>query len=251
MKKEATLVVTLSLAMLASQATAEPLVTDRPDFTESPEAVAPGRVQVEAGITFERSGGDHVRSLGEVLVRVGAGKRAEVRVGLPSHMHLHEGGSSVSGWDDGYLGAKFVLREGEKRKPQVALLAGTSLPTGSRRVAERKYQPEAVLAASLDLSDRVSLGANIGAARASSAGKRFNQVFGSLALGYSLNEKWGTYVEVYGYSRNEPGGGAQKYANTGLTYLVNDDFQLDARLGVGLNGGPRERFWGVGVARRF
>jgi hypothetical protein len=232
-------------------AMADPLVTDRPDFTESPETVAKGRVQVEAGATFERSGDERTRSLGEVLVRVGMGKHSELRIGLPSHLRLSGGGSSVSGWDDAYLGAKFVLREGEGRSPQVALLAGTTLPTGSRRMAERKYQPDAVLAAAIDLNEKTALSTNIGVARASSSGERFNQLFGSLSLGYSLSDRWGIYGEVYAFNRNEPGGSTQKYANTGLTYLVNDDFQLDARFGVGLNNGPRERFWGLGVARRF
>ncbi len=238
----------LGTGMLAK---ADPLVTDRPDFTESPETVAPGRVQVEAGATFERSGDERARSLGEVLVRVGTGKRSELRIGLPSHLRFRDGSATVSGWDDAYLGAKFVLREGEGRKPQIALLAGTTLPTGSRRVAERKLQPEAVLAAAIDLNEKTALSTNIGVTRARFAGERFNQLFGSLSLGYSLSDKWGTYVEVYAYNRNEPGGGTQKYANTGLTYLVNEDFQLDARFGLGLNNGPRERFWGFGAARRF
>ncbi|MFQ5990494.1 MAG: hypothetical protein ACE5K9_11330 [Candidatus Methylomirabilales bacterium] len=34
----------------------DPLVTDRPDFTESTETVAPGRFQIEAGYTFSRPG---------------------------------------------------------------------------------------------------------------------------------------------------------------------------------------------------
>lgn len=251
LKKSSGFIVTLSLTALVSQAIAEPLVTDRPDFTESPETVLPGRVQVEAGATFERSNNERARSLGEILMRVGTGKRSELRIGLPSHLRFSESGSSVSGWDDAYLGAKIVLRDGEGRNPQVALLAGTTLPTGSRRVAERKYQPDAVLAAAIDLNEKTALSTNIGVARASAGGERFNQLFGSLSLGYSLSDKWGTYLEVYAFNRNEPGGNTQKYANTGVTYLVNDDFQLDARFGVGLNNGPRERFWGLGVARRF
>lgn len=252
-KKDVMLGAILNLGIIGAtpQVMADPLVTDRPDFTESPETVAKGRVQVEAGATFERSGDERARSLGEVLVRVGTGKRSELRIGLPGHLRFSGNGSSVSGWDDAYLGAKFVLKEGEGRKPQVALLAGTTLPTGSRRVAERKYQPDAVLAAAIDLNEKTALSTNIGVARVSSRGERFNQLFGSLSLGYSLSDKWGTYVEVYAFNRNEPGGSTQKYANTGLTYLVNDDFQLDARFGVGLNNGPRERFWGLGVARRF
>ena len=41
----------------------EPLITDRPDFTESTEAVPAGHVQLEAGytFTFDREGSDRTR----------------------------------------------------------------------------------------------------------------------------------------------------------------------------------------------
>lgn len=230
----------------------EPLVTDRPDFTESPQTVPRGRTQVEAGVTFERSGDERAQSLGEVLVRVATGSRSELRIGVPSYLRFRGAGERVSGLDDAFLGGKWVLREGAGKKPQIALLAGSTLPTGSRRVAERAYQPEAVLAAAMDLSEKASLSTNLGVARASVDGERFNQFFGSLSLGYSLSEKWGSYVEVYAFNRDEPGGPSKKYVNGGLTYLINDDFQLDARLGYGLgNGDERNQFFGFGAARRF
>ncbi len=42
-----------------------------------------------------------------------------------------------------------------------------------------------------------------------------------------------------------------KCLNTGLTYLVNADFQLDARAGVGLNGEKNDHFVSFGASRRF
>src|SRR5262249_30520623 len=53
----------------------EPLVTDRPDFTESPTTVGAGVIQLETGYTFtsDASGGvrtaDH--SFPEILLRIG------------------------------------------------------------------------------------------------------------------------------------------------------------------------------------
>ncbi len=51
----------------AHGAQAEPLVTDRPDFTESAETVAPGLFQLESGYTFTRRGDDKEHALGEFL----------------------------------------------------------------------------------------------------------------------------------------------------------------------------------------
>jgi hypothetical protein len=41
------------------------------------------------------------------------------------------------------------------------------------------------------------------------------------------------------------------YLNTGVTYLVNPDFQLDARIGRGVSGTQPDYFVGVGAARRL
>ncbi len=42
----------------------EPLITDRPDFTESPVAVAPGLFQLEGGYTFSKDAGEDKHTLG-------------------------------------------------------------------------------------------------------------------------------------------------------------------------------------------
>ncbi|BCM93169.1 hypothetical protein IAD21_05057 [Abditibacteriota bacterium] len=228
----------------------QPLITDRPDFTESPQTVPTGRVQIEAGVTYERAGNARQTTVGETLIRVAAGKRAEVRIGVPSYLVARDGGRAT-GWDDLFLGAKFALSAHEKHP--VALLLVTTLPTGSRRVAPRTVQPEAVLATEFDLTEKVGLAINVGAGRPNEGSGAFNQYFGSASLGFDLCERVGAYAEVYAFNRTERGGSSQKYINGGFTYALKPDVQLDARVGFGLNndvGGP-DYFYGVGLARRF
>lgn len=231
----------------------EPLVTDRPDFTESAQTVPAGRVQVEGGITFERAGAARTRTVGEILVRVGAGDRAEIRLGVPSYITASDGGRT-SGLEDAFLGAKFRLN-GPDSKTGLALLTGATLPTGSRRVAEHRFQPEAVLAADFPDIGKFSLAANLGAGRMSDGGRRFNQFWGSVSLGRGFTEKTGVYFELFAFNRDAPGGSARKYFDTGLTHQITPDFQLDARFGIGLNnnngGGGPDYFYGFGVSRRF
>lgn len=231
----------------------EALVTDRPDFTESAQTVLAGRVQVEGGVTFERAGSARMRSVGEVLVRVGAGDRAEIRLGVPSYLTVSDGGRT-SGLDDAFLGAKFRLN-GPDSKTGLALLAGSALPTGSRRVAEHRYQPEAVLAADFPDFGKFSLAANLGGGRMVDGGQRFTQLWGSVSLGRELTEKTGAFFELFAFNRDAPGGSSRKYFDTGLTHQITPDFQLDARIGFGLNnnngGGGPDYFYGFGVSRRF
>lgn len=227
-----------------------PLITDRPDFTESPQTVPKGMVQIEAGVTFERTGSARQATIGETLIRVAAGNRAEVRIGIPSYLRVRDGGRT-SGLDDAFLGAKFALVKREKFP--LSVLVGTTLPTGSRRVAARKFSPEVVLASEVDLSKKVGLAFNLGTGRPSEGNGRFSQYFGSASFGFDVSERVGAYAEVYAFTRTERGGKSQKYVNGGFTYALKSELQLDARLGFGLSndaGGP-DYFYGIGVSQRF
>ena len=233
----------------------EELITDRPDFTESPQTVAAGRVQIEGGVTFERVGNAKATTVGETLIRVGTSKKSELRIGWPSYLSVRDGGKT-DGLDDGSLGVKFALASGSGygfKRPALGVILATSIPSGAKRIAERTYAPEIKLAAGVDLNERWSLGANIGAARPTDGGQRFTQLLATASFAYGVSDKVGAYFEGYTFSKTDPSGNSARYLNTGLTYQVNPNFQLDARVGFGVNNdinGP-DYFCGIGAARRF
>lgn len=233
----------------------EPLVTDRPDFTESTESVAPGRFQLEAGYTFTRNEDDKEHALGELLLRVGLWQQIELRLGGNSYVWLDSPDGDAHGFEDMSLGVKIKLVEGSERfevtRPHVALIIATTLPTGDHDFGEDNPQPEVKLALAWDLSERLSLGSNLNYAFASEADDRFHQFSGSLALGYKLTEKWGCYIEYFGFVPESEDGPNASFFNGGLTYLVTNDLQLDARAGVGLNGDDPDYFTGLGVSWRW
>ena len=125
----------------------EPLVTDRPDFTESASVPGHGRVQVEGGWTVEESGETREHSLGEILVRIGLGERFEARIEPGSWISADAGDADVSGLDDAGLGFKVLLfEEIPPSFPAVALLLSSSVPTGDDEIGSQEWQPEARLA---------------------------------------------------------------------------------------------------------
>jgi hypothetical protein len=229
------------------------LISDRPDFTESPQTIPAGRIQIEGGITVERSGRTKSASFGETLIRVATGDKTELRIGLPSYLSVRDGSK---GLDDGSLGIKFALADGSGygfKKPAVGLIVATSVPSGARRIAERTYAPELKLAAGVDLNERWALGANLGVARPTDGNQRFTQFIGTASLAYGVSEKVGAYFEGFAFSKTNASGDSARYLNTGLTYQLNPNFQLDARIGFGINNdvnGP-DYFYGIGAARRF
>ncbi len=84
-----------------------------------------------------------------------------------------------------------------------------------------------------DLSERVALSSNLNYAYLSESGDRYGEFSGSASLGFSLSDKVGSYLEVFGFF---PGGkrANSRFINGGFTYLISNDFQLDARVGFGL-----------------
>ncbi len=243
--------VVLGAAPLPGQ-TVPPLVTDRPDFTESAVTVPRGDVQLESGYTFTRAEDLNEHSLGEILLRIGVASRLEARLGLESHTWVEAPGEDPSGFEDPTLGLKVVLsEETEAGGIAAALLAGTTVPVGDGDLGEDEWQPEVTLALSRGVADGLALGGNVGYAYASEDGQRFDQGSASLALGMELAERWASYVEAFAIFPSASSGDDEAIVNGGLTFLVHPLFQLDARAGVGLTDPAPDFFLGVGLARRW
>lgn len=239
----------------AQQGGPEPIETDRPDFTETARTVPPGHVQLEGGTTFARMDGEREQALGEILLRLATGPKTELRVNVGSYIRARGSQGRASGMEDIALGFKTELRDASRRfglgLPDMALIIETTLPTGASAFRENALQPEAKLCLAWDLSPEISLGSNLNVAYASEQGERIAEPSGSLSVGYALTERTGAYLELFGLA---PAGRARpnrSYVNGGLTYLVNDDYQLDVRAGTGLNGVHPDHFFGLGASRRF
>jgi hypothetical protein len=242
---------------------ADALITDRPDFTESPTSVAPGRVQLEGGYTFSRLEGEKSHTVGELLARIGAVDRLEFRLGINSFVFRSEPDSedvpagqnrSIRGLEDLTLGLKVEILRPPASKPglpQLGILAGTSVPTGRSETGSVGPQPGAILAAGWELTDWLSAGMNVGYAYAEDAEERFDELSGSVALGFGLTQRLGAFAEWYGIFPFPSDRDDENNANAGITYPLSPGFQFDARVGIGV-GGPRPNFFvGAGAAWRI
>lgn len=243
-------------AETATAAELEPLVTDRPDATESPETVGRGRFQLETGYTFASFGEVDVHSVGEFLVRIGVlHENVELRLGFNSYTLVRGGESNGNGLQNFAIGAKFRLLSGGgvgHARPTVALLVGTTIPTASDGVEARTARPDARIAAAWDLSEVVSVSTNMAwsSVKEDELDQRHDVWGFTLALGYGLSERWGAYLEYFGvYPTGERD--PENFLNTGLTYLINNDLQLDGRVGYGLDGRSDDFFVGLGTAIRW
>ncbi|MCB2206367.1 transporter [bacterium] len=273
-------IITLILSSTSLQAQQrEPLVTDRPDQTESASIVPAGWLQVEAGVTYEEGtlryqGRDYANTwttqLPGFLLRFGINENFELRLGgavtrdkgtvfdFPqdrSHAEWPDYLYDTLGVEPFSLGMKAALTEENGIIPQSAVLVHVGLPgTGSEYFDMEYLLPEIRLAFAHTLSDVFSLGYNLGVAWA--AGHDSHIGYYSLALGAGITESLGAYAEVYGdLPADMPG---LHRADAGVTYLLTPDLQLDLSAGMALSEPvtdvPHARmanFAGVGVSWRF
>ena len=230
------------------------LTGDRPYFTESAQTVPYQSAQFETGYTYTSSSNTDEHTLGELLVRLGLLRPLEIRVGINSYVWNEEKGGSRSGKDEGYIGLKLELLQspGSFRlmKPDLALIAGTSLPTGSD-VSIEDYEPEATIAISWPLARAFELGTNISWAAPVDSGERYAMYSASITLGISLADRIGMYGEYYGFYPYSMGSDPGHYINGGMTCLITDKFQLDLRAGSTVSGPVEEYYFGAGAIALF
>ena len=228
-----------------------PMVTDRPDFTESASTVAPGFLQLEAGYTFTRMGGARQHDVGEALLRVGVRERIEIRLGVPTYGSFETGSGDEDGFGDASAGLKIGLFETSgEGAPRTALLVGTSLPTGSEALGASGLQPGATLALAWDLPRGLGLGVNLGYESVEEDGDEFGQAKGSVALGLPVSGPVGAFLEGY-VLVPEGSRDAEPFLDGGITVLLSPSLQLDARVGTGFEGPDPDYFAGAGLAVRW
>jgi hypothetical protein len=243
----------LTTLVASSSLADEPMITDRPDFTESSSAVPEATVQIEAGGTYVDIDDAEEGSLGEVLVRWGAVSGLEVRLGVGGFAWFDRAGSDGSGLEAFGIGAKVNLARSASLlgDAEIALIVGAETPTGGEETGADVWTPEAVMALGWDLGSHLSLGANLGVARPTGGPERFTSAWVSGVLGVDLGREVGAFVELYGFNRLEPGGSASVTLQTGLTWGVAQDLQLDTRVARRLTEDGPNLLAGAGLAVRF
>jgi len=234
----------------------EPLVTDRPDFTESSSAVGSGVLQLESGVTFSNfQNGTDVTTIPEILARWGVAGKFELRFVLPTYAWEGGGGGDASGFLSSGAGFKYELAQGNGSGflggMEAALIASTTIPTGTSDFASSKWQPSAVFCASWELGPNVGIGTNLGIGRPADDDDRYTTLWASVAVGVGLNEATSLFVELFGFNREEDRGPSTASFQTGLVYLFSPDLQADVRVARRLTDRGVDFLVGAGISWRL
>lgn len=226
----------------------EPITTDRPDQTESPSIVPKGMFQMEHGFGFEKVNG---RSKNFVtpssLLKYGLNGTFEFRL-IAEFTTDETNGNTISGLSRLLIGFKVAIAEEKGIWPKTSLIAHLSVPDfASKDLKTTYYAPQFRFSMQHTLSDRISLGYNWGAEW---DGESPEPAFiYTLTSGLSLSKKTGFFLEFYGFAPQKDS--AEHRFDGGFTYLVSNNFMLDASGGFGITENAPDYFAAVGFSFRL
>lgn len=225
----------------------EPIEADRPDQTETPAIVPKGMFQMENGFVFEKDGGNKSFIAPTALWKYGVNENFELR--LITELSFSEiEGEKRDGLNPVKVGFKAKLLDEKGIVPKTSIIAHLQIPDlASKILKAENYATLFRFTMQHTLTDKISLGYNLGAEW---DGNVSDATFiYTLTGGYKITEDLGCYVEVFGFAPEEDK--ASHNADGGFTYLLSDNFMLDASAGFGLTQNAPDYYVSAGFSFRL
>lgn len=234
------------------------LKTDRPDKTESPQTVDPHHVQIELdAVTYtrDRAHGLHTEAvaMAPFNLKYGMTRDTDLQVLVAPYEEqvvkdLVTGtGTKVSGFGDITLRLKHNLWGNDGGTTALALMPFITLPSAKRGLGADGVEFGLIVPLSIKISDNIDLGlmTEIDALR---EGDRYRASYiNSVTVGFGLTDQLGFYTELYTeHDRNWIVTG-----DTGLTYSIGENAQIDAGANLGLTDAADDIGLFLGISRRF
>ena len=239
----------------------EPLVADRPDFTEAAVTVGRGVSQIEFGYTYEydEDGADRTRahSYPQILLRQGIfAEWLEFRLGwsyLDEDSRVSGVESSATGSEDLYLGFKIALTPQECMLPETAVILQMTVPLGADDITTDEVMPGINFIYGWELNDTFSVAGSTQLNRAlDDTGEYYTEIAQSAVLGVGITDNIGGYAEWYAFFPHSADTAVVEHVfNGGFTYHFTNNFMWDIEAGVGLNDAAPDYFVGTGGVIRF
>lgn len=228
-------IIFISFLILNITTTAQTIITDRPDQTESSSTIPKGSLQIEAGFLTGSAKDDLISErqilAPTVLFRYGITQGFELRALTQFESIKNKlSNETYEGISDLEIGTKIQLFKKESSTTEVAFLTHVILPTASKQLTNDKFGSISKLSISHSVSESIGVGYNIGY---DYFGYGNGNLTYSLAIGIMITDTFGLYLEPYGAFLD-----IEKHKASfdgGLTYLLQDNLQLDVSYGTGLN----------------
>jgi len=239
----------------------EGLIGDRPDFIEASTTVGRGVKQIEMGYTYSLDNDGTTQARGhstpEMLWRLGFyADWLEMRIAYNfSDSRERTGGidTTTRGSEDLYLGFKIALTPQDGALPETAMMLQATVPTGDDTVTAGETLPAFTYMYSWVLNEKWSLAGQTQFGRAIDGTNRpyteFSQAVGVVR---TFNDQLGGYFEWFCMIPDGADAAPrQHYMDGGFAYQVNNNLQLDVRVGFGVSDFADDYFAGAGLIYRY
>lgn len=260
MMKNLTVALLLSLSMggLAQEATSEDsaeetsasipatIRVDRPSFANSSNVVGSGVTSLETGVLVTvNKDNPYALTQTPLMLRVGTGTDLEFRLGT-SGMNFKDG---HAGFTDVTPGFKWNFHSDEA--VSASMVVGVTVPVGNPTLRSSSINPSLSFAVDVPVGPKTGLLFNAGVNAPGDDRERTVQPFATAGVAQTLNDKWAVYLEGAVFGPAAPGAIATTAGDVVVTYLVNDDMQLDAAVFKGFSSGGLDWAATVGLSTRF
>lgn len=247
------IIVLVGFSLVLNSGFGQSIVTDRPDQSYASSVIPKNSFQIEAGAMTQDFVNTRTVAAPNVLLRFGITDKFELRAVNQFEFNYINGplAARTSGFSDLQLGTKIQLFSKEEAKTEIAVLAHAIIKSG---FLEEELGSEengnfgliSRLAISHSLTERMGLSCNLGYDHSGVKESQGSLAY-TLSLAYALNSKIACFIEGYGsYNEFEEN---ETNMDAGVTYLVNDNIQLDYSFGLGLTN--QMNFMSGGISWNF
>ena len=212
-----------------------PMITDRPDATESPTVVPLHTLQIETGGAYKEFEDGPFKLTETVynttLLRYGLFKTMELRLGWDV-LNADNGVTSETGLNPILMGAKIGIVEENGLLPEIGFLGHIYHSFAAAEAFETETTgTDFRFSFAHTLSEKSAIAYNLGMEWRDDNPE--GAYVYTLSYGLSLTEKIGFYAELYG---NLPESSSPNHLwDAGFTYLAKPLIQFDATVGTGIN----------------
>jgi len=237
------------MCLAQTAAAVEPIDTEGPDFTDSPQVVPPGRFQVEVSPTWSRTRDAGTDFATPTLLRYGLRDDWEVRIAPEGYVREH----GVHGMGDTAIGVKWHSSDGSGAAPALGWILHLTLPTGAESLRGRGVRPSLHATLSWDLAHEWDVGVMPGLeVDDDDSGHRFTYGVLGIVAGKHVTEKFRVYGEFSGERLTSAShGGTIAEWDTGASYTLGTETLVGVRLATGVNRDSPARSLLIELAHRF
>ena len=217
------------------------LSPDRPDATESPITVDPGRFQVEASLfDYRRDQGQETFIYGQFNLKAGLTHNIDLQAVFDLRT---ETDNDWTTFGDLTVRLKYNLWGNDGGDTALAIMPYVTAPTRSD-----EWQGGIMVPWATTLNDDISLGLQGQLDFVNDGTGSETEFLFTAVIGYPIIGNLGGYTEYIGVIAEDR---YESYYSGGLTYEINENFVLDAGVQVGLNSDSEDFGCFTGFTKRF